>query len=59
MFTITIGGFESASAESSLPDALVKAEHTLTFTPTHLIPKYGIIMVVYPSQLLIEDPSLS
>lgn len=49
VFTITIGGFESASAASSLPNALVKAEQTLKFTPTHLIPKYGIIMVEYPA----------
>ena len=53
IFTITIGGFESATVEASVPDALVKAEHTITFTPTHLIPKYGLIMVEYPSQLLI------
>jgi hypothetical protein len=59
IYTITKGGFESGKAESSLPDALVKAEHTILFTPTHLIPKYGIVMVEYPPELEIEDPSLS
>jgi hypothetical protein len=49
VFTITKGGFESATATSSSPDALVKAEITLSFTPTHLIPKYGLVMVQYPS----------
>jgi hypothetical protein len=59
VFTITAGGFESAEVTSSSNDALVQAEHTFTIVPTHLVPQYGIIMVVYPSQVEISDPSLS
>lgn len=59
VFTITAGGFESAAVTSSSGDALVQAEHTFTIVPTHLMPQYGIIMVVYPSQVAIGDASLS
>jgi hypothetical protein len=59
IFTITAGGFESATVESDSGDALAPARHTFTVVPTHLMPQYGIIMVVYPAQVEIGDASLS
>jgi hypothetical protein len=59
VFTIAAGGFESATVSSSSGDALVQAGHTFTIVPTHLMPQYGVIMVVYPSQVAISDASLS
>ena len=59
VFTITAGGFNSAEVTSSSSDALVQAEHTFKIVPTHLVPQYGIIMVVYPPEVEISDPSLS
>lgn len=58
-FVITSGGFESASVEPSSFHAFQAADYVFKFTPKHPVPQYGLIMVEYPEQVNVEDPSLS
>mmetsp|Transcript_10909 Transcript_10909/g.16554 ORF Transcript_10909/g.16554 Transcript_10909/m.16554 type:complete len:123 (+) Transcript_10909:558-926(+) len=56
---MTVGGIASASVEPSNLNAFAKAEYTFSVVPNHQVPQYGLLMVQYPEQVSIEDPSLS
>ena len=53
------GIIKAPSVIPSTHQSLTLAEYTFSVTPEHRIPQYGLIMVQYPSQIVIEDASLS
>ena len=58
LFQLTAGDL-TASATPSDTHAYLQCEYTFRVTPEHPIPQYGLIMVEYPEEVSVEDPSLS
>lgn len=48
-----------AKVTTESDQAYARTAYTITIQPEHQVPQYGIITVKYPSQIRIEDPSLS
>jgi hypothetical protein len=48
LFNITVGNFTSASVTPSILNSYVQADYTFKIKPRNLIPKYGLITIIYP-----------
>ena len=58
LFQLTAGDL-SASVTPNDTHAFLQCDYTFRVTPEHRIPQYGLIMVEYPEEISVEDPSLS
>lgn len=58
-FLLTPGSFVAAKVTPSSDHAYKVATYGLRFKPVHQVPQYGLIMVEYPPELRIDDPSLA